>query len=67
MFGSLPDSYDVAVNANHPLVHKLLAETDETVRAATAKRAADLARLSQGLLTGEELTAFIASGYAALA
>lgn len=67
MFGSLPDSYDVAVNANHPLVHKLLAETDETVRTATAKRAADLARLSQGLLTGEELTAFIASGYAALA
>jgi molecular chaperone HtpG len=67
MFGSLPDSYDVAVNANHPLVHKLLAETDETVRAATAKRAADLARLSQGLLIGEELTAFIASGYAALA
>jgi len=67
MFGALPDSYDVAVNANHPLVHKLLAETDETVRATTAKRAADLARLSQGLLTGEELTAFIASGYAALA
>lgn len=67
MFGQLPDSYDVAVNANHPLVHKLLAEQDETVRAATAKRAADLARLSQGLLTGEELTAFIASGYAELA
>ena len=31
-----------------------------------AKRAANLARLSQGLLDGEELTAFIAEGFAQL-
>jgi len=67
MFGSLPDSYDVIVNANHPFAQKLLSEGDETARTAMAKRAADLARLSQGLLEGEELTSFIEEGYAALA
>jgi molecular chaperone HtpG len=67
MFGSLPDSYDVIVNANHPFAQKLLSEADESARTAMAKRAADLARLSQGLLEGEELTSFIQEGYAALA
>ena len=67
MFGNLPDSYDVAVNANHPLVQKILAEKDEATRKAMAKKAGDLARLSQGLLEGEELTTFIEKGYAELA
>ena len=66
MFGNLPDSYDVAVNANHPLVQKILAEKDEATRKAMAKKAGDLARLSQGLLEGEELTTFIEKGYAEL-
>ena len=66
MFGALPDSYDVSVNANHPLVQKLLTEKDEAVRGQMAKRASNLARLSQGLLEGEELTSFIAEGYADL-
>ena len=67
MFGNLPDSYDVTVNANHPLVQKILSEKDETARKAMAKKAGDLARLSQGLLEGEELTSFIEKGYAELA
>ena len=67
MFGNLPDSYDVAVNANHSLVQKILAEKDEATRKAMAKKAGDLARLSQGLLEGEELTTFIEKGYAELA
>jgi len=67
MFGNLPDSYDVAVNANHPLVQKILSEKDEAARKAMAKKAGDLARLSQGLLEGEELTSFIEKGYAELA
>jgi molecular chaperone HtpG len=66
MFGALPDSYDVTVNANHPLAARLLAADDDDARAA-ARKAADLARLSQGLLTGEELTRFIEAGYADLA
>ena len=67
MFGNLPDSYDVAVNANHPFVQKILAEKDEATRKAMAKKAGDLARLSQGLLEGKELTTFIEEGYAELA
>ena len=55
------------MNANHPLASALLNETDEAKRAGMAKRAANLARLSQGLLEGEELTSFIEKGYAELA
>jgi molecular chaperone HtpG len=43
-----------------------LSEKDESVKQKVAKRAGDLARLSQGLLEGEELTAFIADGYGEL-
>ena len=67
MFGAMPESYDVAVNANHPMVQKLLSEADSTEQARLAKRAGNLARLSQGLLEGEELTSFITEGYAELA
>ena len=66
MFGDMPDSYEVTVNANHPLAASLLSETDDAKRAALAKQAANLARLSQGLLEGEELTAFIQDGFAQL-
>ncbi len=66
MFGDMPDSYEVTVNANHPLATSLLNETDEDKRSALAKQAANLARLSQGLLEGEELTAFIQDGFAQL-
>ncbi|RZL07299.1 MAG: molecular chaperone HtpG, partial [Hymenobacter sp.] len=55
MFGSLPDSYDVTVNANSPLASKMLADGGENV----AKQAFDLALLAQGLLKGEALTAFV--------
>ena len=66
MFGDMPDSYEVTVTANHPLATTLLNETDDAKRAALAKQAANLARLSQGLLEGEELTAFIQDGFAQL-
>ena len=66
MFGAMPDNYDVTVNSNHPIVQKILTEKDESVKQKMAKRAGDLARLSQGLLEGEELTAFIAEGYGEL-
>jgi molecular chaperone HtpG len=55
MFGSMPDSFDVTVNANSPLVSKVLADGGNTV----AKQAFDLALLAQGLLKGEALTAFV--------
>ena len=66
MFGAMPNNYDVTVNSNHPIIQKILTEKDESVKQKMAKRAGDLARLSQGLLEGEELTAFIAEGYGEL-
>jgi len=57
-YGSLPDSYKVAVNANHKLVSKIL-QSDETHATQLARQAFDLALLSQGLLKGADLTAFV--------
>uniref|UniRef100_UPI0040488AF5 molecular chaperone HtpG n=1 Tax=Algoriphagus sp. TaxID=1872435 RepID=UPI0040488AF5 len=58
-YGSLPDSYKVAVNGNHPLVDKILKADSEEAQVSLAKQAFDLALLSQGLLTGKDLTAFV--------
>jgi molecular chaperone HtpG len=56
---NMPDSYELKVNANHPLISKILKEKDEAKRKDMAKQAADLALLSQNLLKGEELSKFI--------
>jgi molecular chaperone HtpG len=58
-YGSLPDSYKVAINGNHPLVDKILKAESEEAQVTLAKQAFDLALLSQGLLTGKDLTAFV--------
>ena len=58
-YGSMPDMYNLVVNSNHPLISKILAETDATKQSQLAKQAADLALLAQGLLKGEELTKFV--------
>ena len=58
-YGSLPDNYKVAVNSNHKLVDRILKTEDETTQLALAKQAFDLALLSQGLLKGSDLTAFV--------
>ncbi|MGN6402849.1 MAG: molecular chaperone HtpG [Flavisolibacter sp.] len=57
-YGSLPDTYKVAVNANHTLITKIL-QVDEAHQAQLAKQAFDLALLSQGMLKGADLTAFV--------
>lgn len=58
-YGSMPDMYNLVVNANHPLISKILEEKDSEKQSNLAKQAADLALLSQGLLKGESLTNFI--------
>jgi molecular chaperone HtpG len=58
-YGNMPDNYKVIVNGNHKLIGKILEGEDETVQAQLAKQAFDLALLSQGLLTGAELTEFV--------
>ena len=58
-YGTLPDRYKVSVNANHPLATKIISETDKEKQKSIAKQTFDLALLSNGLLTGAELTAFV--------
>jgi molecular chaperone HtpG len=58
-YGSLPDSYKVAINGNHKLINRILSAGDEGEQVTLAKQAFDLALLSQGLLTGSDLTAFV--------
>lgn len=58
-YGQLPDMYNLVVNANHPLITRILNESDSDKQTALAKQATDLALLSQGLLKGESLTNFI--------
>lgn len=58
-YGAMPDQYKVAINGNHPLIDKILKADAEEDQAKLAKQAFDLALLSQGLLTGKDLTAFV--------
>ncbi len=58
-YGTMPDNYNVAVNGNHKLIGKILQSQDENEQTQLAKQAVDLALLSQGLLTGAELTEFV--------
>lgn len=58
-YGNMPDMYNLVVNSNHPLISRILNESDATAQKNLAKQAADLALLSQGLLKGESLTNFI--------
>ena len=57
--GNMPEMYNLAVNANHPLISKILSEKDEAKQKDMAKQATDLALLSQNLLKGAELSNFI--------
>ncbi len=59
MFGNFPEMYNLVVNTNHPLVEQILNTKTEKKRTRLVQQALDLARLSQHLLKGEELTAFI--------
>ena len=58
--GGFPDSYNVVVNTNHPLItQKLLSTEDDLEKMELAKYLYDLARLNQNMLKGAELTSFI--------
>ena len=57
--GELPDHYNMVINTNHPVIGKILNETDESLRTNLIKQVTDLALLSQSMLKGEDLTNFI--------
>ena len=59
MFGQMPEMYNLVVNTNHPLVEQILNTKTEKKRTRLIQQTLDLARLSQNLLKGEELTNFI--------
>jgi molecular chaperone HtpG len=57
--GSMPDTYTLVVNANHPIMGKILDEQDEESQGKLINQLVDLAMLSKNLLKGEKLTSFI--------
>jgi molecular chaperone HtpG len=58
-YGALPDSYKVAINGNHKLISRILKAAGKEEQTQLAKQAFDLAMLSQGMLTGADLTEFV--------
>jgi molecular chaperone HtpG len=57
--GNMPDMYNLVVNVNHPLVGEILGTKTKKKRTRLINQCLDLARLSKGLLKGEEMTTFI--------
>lgn len=57
--GNMPEMYNLIVNMNHPLVSQILETKTKKKQERMIKQSVDLARLSQNLLKGEELTSFI--------
>ncbi|WP_424494579.1 molecular chaperone HtpG [Salinimicrobium sp. GXAS 041] len=57
--GNMPEMYNLVVNTNHALISEILNTKTEKKQERLIKQSLDLARLSQNLLKGEELTAFI--------
>ncbi len=58
-YANMPDEVQLTINGNHPIFKSLLTESDETKKETVARNLSDLALLSQGLLTGNQLTGFI--------
>ncbi len=61
--GSMPEMYNLVVNTNHELVNEILNTKTAKKKERLINQSLDLARLSKGLLKGEELTNFIKRSY----
>ena len=61
--GNLPEMYNLVVNTNHELVGEILNTKTTKKRDRLISQSFDLAKLSQNLLHGEELTNFIKRSY----
>ena len=57
-YGSLPESYNIKVNMENPLIAKIWADKEGT--SELLKQVIDLALLSNGMLKGKALADFIA-------
>ena len=58
-YGEMPESYNLVVNVNHPLVSDILHEPDSERQKALVSQLVDLALLANGLLKGAALTSFV--------
>ena len=65
MFGSgnMPDMYNLVVNTNSDLINQIVNTKTKKKQQKLINQSIDLAKLSHGLLTGEELTKFIKRSY----
>jgi molecular chaperone HtpG len=61
--GNFPDMYNLVVNTNSPLITDILNNKDEAKQKNLITQGFDLAKLSQNLLHGEELTNFVKRSY----
>ncbi len=61
--GNMPDMYNLVVNTNNELIGEILTTKTAKKKERLVNQALDLARLSQNLLKGEELTTFIKRGF----
>ena len=61
--GNMPDMYNLIVNTNHELVSEILNTKTAKKKQRLVNQALDLAKLSKGLLKGEDMTAFINRSY----
>ena len=75
IYGEMPDTYQVALNIDHPIIAKMINETEvkekEDIKAyaeenSTLHQLIDLALLSNGMLKGEALNEFVKRNYEGL-
>ena len=64
--GNFPDMYNLVVNTNHHLSKQIIEETNQAKQETMISQAVDLAKLSQNLLKGEALSAFIKRSFEGL-
>jgi len=57
--GNMPEMYNLVVNTNSDLANRILNTEDQIAKESLVTQALDLAKLSQNLLKGEALTAFV--------
>jgi molecular chaperone HtpG len=65
MFGSgnMPDMYNLVINSNSDLINQIVNTKTKKKQQKLINQSIDLAKLSHGLLTGEDLTEFIKRSY----
>ena len=59
MFGNMPEMYNLIINVNNPINSEILKSKSKDKRKRLINQSLDLAKLSQNLLKGEDLTSFI--------